>query len=329
MSKSINNLNLTDVVSLLDDATHQKPVLKKEGAGLRARSSSHVVTKIDSQLAFVNKKAREAADRQREQVDSRMLQAVLPLWDDESRGVPNPFIRSGLFSVRNTEKRDWLENLHIESLKNYDISYTGKELQQEDLSVWMALIHLAKDQPMSDAVFFTGYQLIKDLGWSMNTKSYKRAQESISRLKVTGIVINTANQDEGYSGSLIREFRWKKIGESGDTKWMVRFEPQVSAMFMHDTTTLLEWETRKKIGGRSTVAQWLHGFYSSHQEPFAYGVPKLHELSRSGDTLSSFRSTIKRALQKLQDVGFLSKWAIVNDQVHVTRALRPKLIRSS
>jgi len=96
-------------------------------------------------------------------------------------------------------------------------------------------------------------------------------------------------------------------------------------LFMEDTTTLLEWDTRKKIGTRATVAMWLHSFYSSHREPIPLSVIKLHELCRSVDALSSFRRNIKNALTRLVDIGFLAKFHIENDIVHVHKKLRPKL----
>lgn len=284
--------------------------------------------RITSSLEKIKDRTTQALIRKGTEIESRVLQSVLPMWDDENRGVPNPFIRSGLFSVKNTENREFMQKMPIASLSNYQVTYTGQDLQQDDLSVWMSLINLARDQPMSDKIMFSGYQLVKDLGWRMHSESYKRAQESIQRLKVTGIEISTNNKDNAYSGSLIRDFAWQVVDEKGNTRWMVRFEPRVSILFMEDTTTLLEWETRKKIGTRATVAQWLHSFYSSHRDPIPLKVEKLYELCRSGDSLSSFRRNIKNALNKLVDVEFLTHYTIVNDTVNVQKKLRPKLVRA-
>jgi TrfA protein len=267
--------------------------------------------------------------RKRVELESRLLQSVLPMWDDENRGVPNPFIRSGLFSVKNTSNREFLQKMRISSLSNYEVTYTGQDLQQDDLSVWMSLINLARNQPMSDSILFTGYSLVKDLGWRMHSESYKRAQESIERLKVTGIEISTNNKETAYSGSLIREYAWTAKDAKGNARWMVRFEPRVSALFMDDTTTLLEWETRKRIGTRATLAQWLHSFYSSHRDPIPLKVEKLFELCRSGDSLSSFRRNINNAFKKLVDVEFLTTYSIENDTVRVQKKIRPKLVRAS
>ena len=87
------------------------------------------------------KRAEEAAKRSEFQIEQRILQSVLPLWDDAGRGIPNPFIRSGLFTVGSSDKRDFLKDSTISSLSTYNITYTGSELQQDDLSVWMSLIN--------------------------------------------------------------------------------------------------------------------------------------------------------------------------------------------
>lgn len=329
-NNSINNLDLKAISNLLPPAKRgrlaekaaEEPGEKTQpGSGLRTKRSKS----YDEALAGVKKKAAEVAARQAVDYESRILQESFPFWDDDNRGVPNPLIRGGLFGVGTSAKREFLPNMHISSLSNYEITYTGQDLQQDDLSVWMSLINLARSSPLSDKVRFTGYQLIRDLGWRMHSESYRRAQESIERLKVTGIKIATKDKTDGYSGSLIREYAWVDADENGNTKWMVRFEPRVSVLFMNDTTTMLEWETRKKIGTRSTVAMWLHAFYATHRDPIPLSVEKLHELCRSDSQLSTFRRNLKNALDKLIDVGFLASYEIINDQVHLTKANRAKL----
>ncbi|WP_300650606.1 plasmid replication initiator TrfA [Hydrogenophaga sp.] len=329
---NINNINLEQVVRMLPkerrgqvrlDGDTEGPVdetpIKRSSARL-PRSKSY-----EEALASVKAKTAEVAARKAIDYESRVLQDSFPFWDDDNRGVPNPLIRGGLFGVGTSAKREFLPNMAVASLSNYEITYTGQDLQQDDLSVWMSLINLARKSPLSDKVRFTGYQLIRDLGWRMHSESYRRAQESIERLKVTGIKIATKDQSEGYSGSLIREFAWADADENGNTKWMVRFEPRVSVLFMSDTTTLLEWETRKKIGNRAVVAQWLHAFYATHRDPLPLSVQKLHELCRSSAQISTFRRNLRNALDKLIEHGFLRSFQIVNDQVYLVRTNKASL----
>ena len=322
-ANNLNNIDLDALEAIGDKRSTKKTTVRSKIT--KPDQQDPTQQKINVALEKIKARSQAAGIRQQSAIEARVLQSVLPFWDDENRGVPNPFIRSGLFSVKNTDKRENIKKMRIASLSNYEIAYTGEDLQQDDLSVWMSLINLARNQPMSDSVLFTGYGLIKDLGWRMHSDTYKRIKESIERLKVTSIEISTKNQKDGYAGSLIREYAWTAEDEKGNARWMVRFEPRVSSLFMEDTTTLLEWDTRKKIGTRATVAMWLHSFYSSHREPIPLSVIKLHELCRSVDALSSFRRNIKNALTRLVDVGFLAKFHIENDIVHVHKKLRPKL----
>ena len=275
-------------------------------------------------LAKTQATATDVVLKRQVSIEERVLQQSFPGWDDENRAVPNPFVRSGLFSVKNSknEDRGYLDKLVLPSLSNYRIEYSGRELQQDDLSVWLFLINLAKNQPIADCVYFTGYQIVTDLSWTLNSKSYLRAKQCIERLKVTGLEISSVSPESGakeqaYSGSLIREYSWDARDGTNNPRWMVRFEPKISLLFLEDTTTFASWEIRKRIGSRHTVAQWLHYYFESHKKPFPISVRKVHELSRSGDTVSSFRNTVKRALDKLVEVGFLTEYAIENDKIIV------------
>lgn len=299
-----------------------------------ARTSSAVAVKFDQNLTKLRERAEQSLARSRASVENRVLQEELPFWSDENRGVPNPFIRSGIFSVgRSDKERKYVDKKQIPSLSNYEIRYSGKELHQDDLDVWMSLINMAASRRIADSIFFTGYELLKDLGWTKNSRSYDRAKGSIERLKVTGleITLRDGNEEKTYSGSLIREYMFTATDEAGATKWMVRFEPNISMLFLNDTTTLLEWQTRKKLGSKASLAKWLHGFYSSHFEPIPYRVEKIKEMSGSTDSLSSFRATLKSNLEKLKDpkVGFLTDYQIIKDMVHVVIAKEHAILKKA
>lgn len=327
MASLLKPLTLTE--SLLDDF-ETVPTLKESGkakgstrigSGARTGRSSAIT---DAHLIALRERQRAIAIAAQKESENRILQEVLPLWDDANRGVPNPFIRSGLFSVRKSDKREFID-ITVASLSNYRIEYRGEELQQDDLTVWLSLINLARAKNMAESIFFTAYSLIKDIGWRMHSESYARAEQSIKRLKVTGLTISSPDGSEQYTGSLIREHAFKAIDNSGNSRWMVRFEPRISCLFMEDTTTLLEWETRKKIGTRATVALFLHSFYSSHRDPIPLSIGKLHELSRSLDSVSGFKRTLVNALETLVRVESLAEYRFVGDILHVTKTNRPRL----
>lgn len=332
---SINNLNLEAFERIAQGKrtlrSKKAPSVQQDIIGLPneqdvPKPSRSSTTRVSSSEVAIRKRAEEAMARTQAEIEGRVIQAMLPMWDDINRGVPNEFVRSGLFTVKNSEKREYLSNLLVASLSNYELRYQGEELQQDDLTVWMSLINMARSKPMSEALFFTGYQLIKDIGWRMHSESYKRAQQSIQRLKVTALTTKTKGSEQGYSGSLIRDYGWSEQDEKGDTKWMVRFEPRIAILFLKDNTTLLEWETRKKIGPRATLALWFHSFYSSHNQPYAISLEKFWELCRSGSSLSTFRKNVRNALGKLVDVGFLKTFTMIDDIIKVEKVDRVKIL---
>lgn len=215
-------------------------------------------------------------------------------------------------------------------LSNFKITYTGEELLQEDLSVWMSLVNLASQRKWGDALYITGYQLVKDLGWRMHGDSYDTCKESIARLKANSVNIEVKSGDAGYSGSLIREYAWTANSPDGRVMWMVRFEPRIVELFSKDMVTFVEWQMRKQIGPRNKIALWLHAFYMSHTNPFPYTVGKLHELAQSEErNMHNFKARLFKALTLLQEKGFLTSFEIKpskhveQSMVHVNKAQGP------
>lgn len=326
---AINNLDLQFLESLepMQPSESKSKVKKAKNTDVKPKARPGQRAFVpDKTKEFLTNKLAEINLKKQTAIEKMVLQESFQFWNEENRGVPNPFIRSGLFCVKTTNNRNFMKEIILPSLNNYSISYSGEELQQDDLSVWMSLIQLASKQPISDAVYFTGYKLLKDLQWTINSRSYLRLQESIKRLKVTAIEVSTSNKDQAYAGSLIREYSWNAEDSTGNLSWMVRFEPRVSILFMQDTTTLLEWETRKKIGSRAAMAQWLHAYYTSHRDPLPISVQKLHELCRSEDLIPGFKRTLKNALQRLVDVEFLTSFSVVKDIVTIEKKGRLRLL---
>lgn len=240
----------------------------------------------------------------------------LKFWNDRVRGLPNPMARSSLFSVSNKPRRQ-MKNEEIISTSDSSLFYTGEELRQQDEDVFLQIIHLARMRPLGDVIEVSGYQLLKALNWSFDSRAYKRLRDSIERLKNGNVKIHfTAKGKTGYIGSMIRKVAWS--GESASTtKWRIYLEPEIISLFDNDGYSLILWEQRL---GLRDLAKWCLSFFYTHAEPLPYKVETIYSMCGSGaKSMNHFRADLKVALQDLKEVGFLLEWQITHGDLVVVK----------
>ncbi len=76
--------------------------------------------------------------------------------------------------------------------------------------------------------------------------------------------------------------------------------------------TLLIWEQSQRLN--SALAKGLHGYYASHNPPYAVSVSFLREITGSNiKDLFKFRRSLKDALDELKAQGFLESWQHIRD----------------
>src|SRR4051794_6801283 len=103
----------------------------------------------------------------------------LPLWPEPKRGTPNSFIRSALFSAIQSRNRRYLKEATIASQQGITVKFTGEQLNQEDLTLWETLVHLAKEHPLGNVCAFTAHGLLK--AWNCRPEG-SNTGSSIARL---------------------------------------------------------------------------------------------------------------------------------------------------
>ena len=242
----------------------------------------------------------------------------LPLWPETRRGAPNDLLRSALFCVRNQRlSRRYFKDEPIVVLGDCEISYRGEELRQDDLDVWLQLMHLQRGQVLGQWIEFTAHSLLKAMGWRTSKRDYEHLRRCLSRMQATAVAIHSKRLSAGLSVSLIEEFAWRDHHGSSLGQWRVLINPKMHKLFGDVLYTQLEWSQRKQLG---TLARGLHGLYASHAKPYPMKVETI--LSVTGSTtkdLAKFRQLLRRALNELVEVGFLESWTIDKDLVHVSR----------
>ncbi|WP_071761116.1 plasmid replication initiator TrfA [Burkholderia ubonensis] len=230
--------------------------------------------------AFVNPNDRLATLLQKN-VDLALADAQLPLWPEPVRGVPNGILRSALFCATRRGKRRYLERESVASVKGVSVVYTGPRLDQSDLDVWEGVLHLARLIKLGNRVEFTERGLLRLIGrggpngGSIGKSDREWLRRVLARLKATAVEVT---QGAGtYIGSLIDDcFR-----DNASGRCVVIINPKMRVIFNRDGWTQIDWSIRHALIGHP-LAQWLHGFYSTHAAPIPYKVGTLHMLCGSG-----------------------------------------------
>lgn len=248
----------------------------------------------------------------------------LEIWPERLRALPNTLARGALFTASGKkEPRDQYKRQQIVSLAGSEISYTGEELRQDDQDVWLQFVHIARLRPLGNGIEATGHALLQGLQWGASKLDYIRLRASIVRM-TEGTVWVTAGGCNPWSGRLLVGTAHQGGDGSTNGAWSVGLDPKIVKLFAPDGISLLDWDSRLLL---KPLAKWLHSFYSTHRQPYAYTVSVIHQLCGSKTTrLANFRSGLKASFDELIEVGFLDCWSHepISDTVNVIRRAQVK-----
>ncbi len=238
-----------------------------------------------------------------------------PLWSELQRGVPNGFARSALFAGIHGKGRDYLSDHLIFCQNGIEITYTGIRLTQAHLDVFESIMHLAREVPEGSVIHFTAYRLLKLIGRGTGKSDHVRLRRTLLELTATAIQIKHDGYGT-YCGSLLPE--WSDRDDDG--RFSIHVNRDLIKLFQHGFT-LIEWEQRKKLG-KKPLAQALHVWLCTHENPYPVTVQYLHDITGSQTkVMKSFRQSLKAALDELKRIGVLLGWHIdENDKVHFVKA---------
>lgn len=262
-------------------------------------------------------------------IERALADPQLPLWPDPVRGVPNSVLRSALFGAIKRGKRRYMEREAIPSLEGISIAYTGLRLDQSDLDVWEGVLHIARLDKLGNQIEFTEKAFLRLIGrggpsgGSIGKSDREWLRKVFARLTATAIEVTQGPYT--YGGSLIDEYFY----DSAKRRFVVILNPRMKVIFSRDNWTQVDWSIRHALIGYP-LAQWLHGFYSTHANPFRYKVETLRFLcgSNSGESAKSDTKRHKallgwrddslipalRALERVSnDAGQYFNWEIGGD----------------
>lgn len=296
--------------------------------GGAAQLPTEAMTGAADLIARCNENARLAKEKAEREASSRKPLVLpesnvvqLPVWPEPARGVPNGMLRSALFGAIKKGPRRLMEGEEIAAQDGIEIRYTGQRLDQGDLDVWESILHVCRFQNMGSHCRFTAYSMLKLLGKTDAGSNRNNLHNRLMRLKATAIEVQ---QDRySYAGSLIDDvYRDKETHE-----YVVVLNNKLRQLFAKDQFTQIDWSVRYALAGQP-LAQWLHGYYASHAEPFPVKIETLHKLCGSEAVrIAHFKQDLKKGLDALTAASNANEqpfsYEMRGDLVHIERKASP------
>lgn len=239
----------------------------------------------------------------------------LDLWANCQRGVPNSILRGSLFAATQNKNARYCEQELLHESDSIKVVYTGKRLTQTDLDVWECALHLARLQNLGNKVEITQYAFLKELGRKATKQEYNWLKKIFAKLCACCVEITHNNLT--YGGNLIQSFyRDEKTGNS-----VLIVNSEIGRLYEGGRATWIQWEERQKIGKRKPLAQWLHGYISSHAKWYPHKVETLRNYSGSETKeVRKFKQNLSFALEYLLSLNLIQSFRVdENNLVHIER----------
>ena len=227
------------------------------------------------------------------------LNLQLPQWPDHLRGVPWVALRTALFApVRRGARRTYSRE-KLEAISDWQIVYTGFQLDQADLDVYECVLHVARSVPLGGVVEFRPRELLRQLGRSVGKSDREWLLRSLDRLQACAIEFKLG--PVSYTGSLIQD-QGRVETDDGSWRHFLRLNPKIGSLYDHGFN-MVSWETRMQLGSNQ-LAKWLHGFTASLSRPLTFPVAKVASLSNSHYARErDFRFALEKAVAELDALG--------------------------
>ena len=259
------------------------------------KAKQHILTKENRQKAEEEAKLLGTA-----------MQQLLPQIFEDKRAIPNCFLRGALFGMVRKGRRRLVENQPIVTMSQYRISFSGTEMDQNDLELWDTLMYLAKYRNIDSDLRITLYDLCQQMHLSPTKKTYARLVARVERLQFGQVKIKTNNKE--FGGSLINNFY---IDTNRDGKLVIEYNKKLTPLFVDGDYTLISLDIRNLLSDNQ-FARWLYNFYESHNKPIPFAINFLQKLCRSENSEKDFKYRLKISLEQVKKaqlaINNKSKW---------------------
>jgi hypothetical protein len=226
----------------------------------------------------------------------------------ELQQAPTDLLRSALFRATDPRKRSRMaQNADpIATLGSISLLYTGPELDQTDLDVWLAVLDLFAGHTVTQMRAFSRYAFLQRLGFkNPSGKNYAWLNDTLDRLASARIRLETRD-GRSMTGALI--LRWGRADQLG--QYFIRLDPAMAPLFA-GLQTWQPWQLRRSL--KRPLSKWLLTEVRSHAPNVEHAFPVASLQQRCGSgakRLFEFRRLLKAAMTELHRAGEVNSWTI-------------------
>jgi hypothetical protein len=222
------------------------------------------------------------------------MEQLLPEIYENKRAIPNVFLRGGLFGLVRKGRRALVKDMPIFTMSQYEIKFSGEQMDQNDLELWDTLIYLAKDRKIDSELHITLYDLCKQMNMPNSGINRKTLVDRVKRLAFGQVIIRTNRKE--FGGSLINNY----YINNNDGKLVIEYNKKLMPLFIDNDFTFIDNTIRQQLGDNQ-LSRWLFCFYATHKEPIPFSFDFLHKLSGSCAEKKEFNRKIKLALEDVKE----------------------------
>ena len=222
------------------------------------------------------------------------IEELLPEIYENKRAIPNAFLRGGLFGLVRKGRRALVKDMPIFTMSQYEIKFSGEQMDQNDLELWDTLIYLAKHRKVDGELSLTLYDLCKEINLTDAKSNYERLITRAKRLSFGKVSIK-ANKKE-YYGSLLDDV----YIDNNTGKLVIRYNKRLTPLFSDNNDyTFIDNSIRQQLGDNQ-LSKWLFCFYATHKDPIPFNIEFLYKLSGSSNTVKDFKYKLKLGLEEIK-----------------------------
>lgn len=184
--------------------------------------------------------------------------------------------------------------------------------------MWEAVLHLARINQLStkDRLRFNAHGMLKMLDRSTGGDQHDWLKTTLLRL--TGAILDIKVGTQAYFGPMLEG----GTRDEATDEYEIWVNPKIRALYEAGWTQINN--DQRNALRRKPLAQWLHGWYSSHAAPYPISVETFYKLSGSTNKqMAGYKRLLMQAHDDLVAIGVLTSWEIKNRLVAVSKPQTP------